>query len=257
VLTYFQKSLLATIALGALLIALVVAAKSPAQATTFAPAVQVPVSAVVPPGIVTTGDATVRVRPDSALVTVGAVAQAATAAEAQDLVAERIARVIERSKGLGIAEKDTRTSQYRIDPQYAYEQGKAPRLTGYQGTQQLALTLHGTEGVGKAIDALVQNDGALTATVSFMLLDSKAAQADARRQAIEDARAKAEAMAKTAGVTIGKIVSVNDVGLTPQVGSPSSTFTALAIPAPRAADTQLPTGQLDVVVRVQVQFEIG
>jgi hypothetical protein len=148
--------------------------------------------------------------------------------------------------------------QYRIDPQYAYEQGKAPRLTGFQGAQQIVLTLHGPDGVGNAIDALVQNDGALTASIAFILLDSKAAQADARRQAIDDARAKAEAMAKTAGVTLGKIVSVNDVGLSPTIDARtlSTTFSVLAIPAPRI-DSQLPTGQLDVVVRVQVQFEIG
>ncbi|HEV8535010.1 MAG TPA: SIMPL domain-containing protein [Candidatus Limnocylindria bacterium] len=254
-LTLFQKSLLAVLAFGTLLIAFVIAAKAPAQATTFSPAVQVPLNAVVPPGIVTTGDATVRVKPDAAIIAVGAVAQAATAAEAQDLVAERMARVIERAKALGIAEKDTRTSQYRIDPQYSHEQGKAPRLAGYQGNQQITLTLHGTEGVGKTVDALIQNDGALTATVAFTLLDSKAAQADARKQAIEDARAKAEAMAKTSGVTLGKVLSVNDVGLSPTVGVDGVKL-MMAIPAPRA-DTQLPTGQLDVVVRVQVQFEIG
>src|SRR5437660_12784982 len=67
-LTLFQKGLLAILALGILLIALVVAAKAPAQATTFAPAVQVPVNAVVPPGIVTTGDAIVRVKPDGAVL---------------------------------------------------------------------------------------------------------------------------------------------------------------------------------------------
>src|SRR5688572_25515694 len=63
-LTLFQRTLIAILAFGFLLVALVVAAKAPAQATTFAPAVQVPVNAVIAPGIVTTGDATVRVKPD-------------------------------------------------------------------------------------------------------------------------------------------------------------------------------------------------
>src|SRR5438270_10127748 len=153
-----QKSVLATIGLAAILLALVVAAKAPAQATTLAPAPPAPVSAV-PPGIVTTGDATVRVRPDAAIVTVGALAQAATAAEAQDLLAQRTATVLQHAKTLGIADADTKTVGYRIDPQYAYEQGKPPRLVGFQGSQQLALTLHAVDGVGKALDTLVQNDG--------------------------------------------------------------------------------------------------
>ena len=66
-LTLFQKSLLGTIALAGLLLALVIAAKTPAQATTISPAVQVPIG-LVPPGIVTTGDATIRVKPDAAIV---------------------------------------------------------------------------------------------------------------------------------------------------------------------------------------------
>jgi uncharacterized protein YggE len=253
-LTLFQKSLLGTIALASLLLALVIAAKAPAQATTISPAVQVPVS-LVPPGILTTGDATVRVKPDAAIVTVGAVAQGATAEAVQSLLAERVGRVLERAKVLAIEDKDTKTVTYRIEPQYAYEQGKAPRLVGFQGNQQIALTLHGTDGVGKALDTLVQDDGATTATVAFTLLDSKAAQAAAREQAIQDARAKAQAMARTAGVALGKVVSVNDIGTPATVDA-----FKMAIPAPSAfatMATQVPSGQLDVVVRVQVQFEIG
>ena len=253
-LTLFQKSLLGTIALAGLLLALVIAAKTPAQATTISPAVQVPIG-LVPPGIVTTGDATVRVKPDAAIVTVGAIAQGATAEEAQTLLAQRIGTVPERAKALAIDDKDTKTVTYRIDPQYAYEQGKAPRLVGFQGNQQIALTLHGTDGVGKMLDALVQDDGATTASVAFTLLDSKAAQAAAREQAIQDARAKAQAMATTAGVALGRVVSVNDVGTPATVDAfkmmipAPSTFTSMA--------SQVPSGQLDVVVRVQVQFEIG
>jgi len=255
-LTFFQKCLLGTIALAALLLALVVAAKTPAQATTVSPGAQFPVAGAVPPGVITTGDATVRVRPDAAVVTIGAVVQGTTAEEAQALLSERIGKVLERTKALAITENDTKTVMYRIDPQYAYEQGKAPRLSGFQGNQQIALTLHGTDGVGKALDTLVQNDGATTATVAFTLLDAKAAQASAREQAIQDARTKAQAMAKTAGVQLGKVISVSDVGVSPQIDA-----FKLAIPAPGPQGpsfaAQVPTGQLEVVVRVQVQFEIG
>lgn len=254
-LTLFQKTLVGILAFGFLTVALVVAAKAPAQATTFAPAVSLPVNAVVPPGIVTTGDATVRVKPDGAIVSVGTVVQAATAEEAQAMLSERIAKLLERSKALAIADSDTKTIGYRIDPQYAYEQGKAPKLTGFQATQQIALTLRGTDGVGKVLDTLVHSDGANTATVAFTLLDAKAAQASAREQAIQDAVAKAQAMARTAGVQLGRVVSVNDIGLAPTVDG--STFSAFKMQAAAVPQPQLPTGELQVVVRVQVQWELA
>ena len=257
-LTLFQRTVIVVLAFGFLVVALVVAAKAPvAQATTFAPALSLPVNAVIPAGVVTTGDATVKAKPDGAIVTVGTIVQGATADEAQAQLSGRIANILDRAKALAIPDADTKTVGYRIDPQYAYEPGKAPRLTGFQASQQIALTLHGTDAVGKALDTLVQGDGATTVTVAFTLLDPKAAQASAREQAIQDARAKAQAMAATAGVQLGKVISVNDIGLMPTIdGSIKQSFTALAIPAP-AAVSQLPSGELQVVVRVQVQWELA
>lgn len=251
-LTLFQKTLLGTVAFAALLVALVIAAKAPVQANTISPAMQTPAMSPIPPGIVTTGEATVRIRPDAAIVTAGAVVQAATAGEAQSGVSTRIATILERAKALGIGDQDTKTVAYRIEPVYAYDQGKAPRITGYQGIQQIALTLRGIDGVGKAIDALLEGDGATTASVAFTLLDSKAAQAGARTEAIQDARAKADAMARAAGVALGKIVSVSDAA---QPVTPGS-FDFIAKSA-SPASAQLPAGELQLVVRVQVQFEIG
>ena len=218
---------------------------------------QVPVNAVIAPGIVTTGDATVHVKPDGAIVSVGTVVQAAKADEAQALLSRRIAKLLERAKALAIEDSDTKTVGYRIDPQYAYGQGKAPRLTGFQATQQITVTLRGIDRVGNVLDTLVQADGANTAMVAFTLLDPKAAQASAREQAIRDALTKAQAMARTAGVQLGKLISVSDIGLAPTVDG-SVFMAAFSLAGPGAGpQPQLPTGELQVVVRVQVQFEIA
>jgi len=160
------------------------------------------------------------------------------------------------AKAQGNSDDDSKATVCRVEPQYAYDQGQPHRPAGHQCTQQLVCTRRGTDGVGKALDALVDGEGTTTATVTFTLLDPKAVQASARAQAIADARTKAEAMAKTANVGLGKIVSVNDIGLAPTVDT--TTFSQLvksAQPAPVAP--QLPTGELQVVVRVQVQFELA
>src|SRR5947207_11690361 len=107
--TLFQRTLIVVLVFGFLVVALVVAAKAPAQATTFAPALSLPVNAVIPPGIVTTGDATVKAKPDGAIVTVGTIAQEATADEAQAQLSGRIAKILERAKALAIADSDTKT----------------------------------------------------------------------------------------------------------------------------------------------------
>ena len=251
-LTTFQKATLATIAGSALMLALVLSARGSALAATSPTIVVPPANGGIAPGIVTVGDATVKVRPDIAVLGVGATAQADTAAQAQALVAERIDRVLAQARSLGFAEKDVETSGYHIEPLYAYGEGKAPRITGYQATQTLSLTLRRIDAAGTALDALVQSGGATNASVTFALEDPKAAQADARRLAVEDARAKADAMARTAGVRLGKVQAITDSSPSP-VPYLEKRLDLSAQPAPA---TQIPVGDLEVLVRVQVQFAI-
>jgi uncharacterized protein YggE len=251
VLTTFQKAVLATIALSALLITVAISGRGGAAATLIMPTTT---GGGPVPGVVTTGDATVKVRPDIAIITVGVTTQAATASEAQSQAADRVARILERAKLLGVASTDTKSAGYSIQPQYAYGPNQAPKITGYQAAQQVVLTYRKVDDAGKALDALVQNDGATNASLQFALENAKAAQADARTQAIADARAKAQAMADAAGVRLGSALSVSDQSSSPIVYD--SVKRLDAAPAP-AAQTQIPVSDLDIVIRVTVQFAIG
>jgi uncharacterized protein YggE len=249
VLNSFQKAVLATIALSALLITVAISGRGGAAATLIMP----PTTGGPAAGVVTTGDATVKVRPDIAIITVGMTAQAATAADAQSQAAERVARILDRAKQLGIAAQDTKNGGYSIQPQYASGPNQAPKITGYQATQQVVLTYRKVDEAGRALDTLVQNDGATNASLRFALENAKAAQANARTQAVADARAKAQAMADAAGVRLGAAISVSDQSPTGPIVYDAA---QRGVAAP-AAQTQIPVSDLDIVIRVTVQFAIG
>ncbi len=261
-LTTFQKAVLATIAGSALLLAFVVAAKAPALASPiagFGSGANGSAMAIyggsgnIAPGVVTTGDAIVKIRPDIAIVSAGATVQAATAGDAQAQVGDRVARILAAAKGLGVADADIQTAGYSISPTYAYDdRGGNPRITGYQAQQTVTLTLRTITDAGKALDALVQNDGATNVGIQFSLNDPKAVQAEARKLAVEDARSKAEAMARTAGVSLGKVVAISDQSASvPFKGAMDARLEFGA-----AGGTQVPVGDLEIVVQVQVQFAI-
>lgn len=250
-LTTFQKAVLATVALSALLITVAIGGRGAAATTLIMP----PNTGGPAAGIVTTGDATIKIRPDIALITVGVTVQAATAADAQAQAAERVAKILARAKQLGVADADTKNGGYSIQPQYAYGPNQAPKITGYQATQQVVLTYRKVDDAGKALDALVQNDGATNASLQFALEDPKGAQADARKKAVADAKAKAQAMADAAGVRLGAAISVSDQSSGGGIALDS--YKGLAgMPAP-LAQTQIPVSELDIVIRVTVQFTIG
>ena len=197
-------------------------------------------------GIITSGDATVSKRPDIAFLGVGVEAQASTATAAQKDLASQAAKLIARAKSLGIPDKDINTSGYSIGPNYPPDGA----INGYRASEQLELKWHNVDTIGSAVDSLVQQGGATRVSVSFGLADPKAAQGEARSLAIADARSRAGAMARAAGVQLGQVLQVSDY----TVGGRTS---ANDFAPSAAASTQIPVGQLDITVTVQMEFSIA
>ena len=54
--------------------------------------------------------------------------------------------VLATLKKLGVADKDIQTANFSVSPQYANGNGEAPRITGYQASNQVEVRL---EDVGK------------------------------------------------------------------------------------------------------------
>ena len=200
------------------------------------------------PGVITSGDAIVSRRPDLALISAGVVSKQSTASAAQQDLASKAGALIARAKALGIADKDINTSGYSVSPSYA---PGGDTIDGYNASEQLFLKWHNVDTVGKTLDALVQEGGAMQISVSFTLADPKAAQAQARTLAVADARSRAQAMADAAGVKLGNVLRITDLSSS---GYPSPNYD-LRGAAP--ASTQVPVGQLDVQVTVEVDFAIA
>jgi len=234
------------VALTMAVAALVVAASRPPVLLTS----QLSASSTSPSiGVQTTGDATVSLKPDLATVAAGVDSTQTTAAAAQSALAAKAAKLIAKIKSLGVADSDLSTSGYWIGPTY-YSDGQ--RINGYRATENLQVNWHHVDTVGKMVDAIVQVGGATQVSVSFGLEDPKSGQAQARSLAIAEARAKAEAMASAAGVKLGQVVRISDLSTVSRFPYPYAAAGATAQVA-----TQVPVGQLDVQVTVEVDFTIA
>lgn len=199
-------------------------------------------------GVVASGEGTVSKKPDLATIYVGVESRQSTASAAQKDLAAKAAKLIARAKALGIADKDINTSGYLVNPNYTPNGGT---IDGYRASEVLLLKWHTVDTTGKTLDALVQEGGATQISVSFGLANAKAAQAEARNLAIADARSKAQAMASAAGVKLGRVLRVSEVGFSGY----SSPRYAVGAAAPDVA-TQVPVGSLDVQVSVEVDYTI-
>ncbi|HKW60126.1 MAG TPA: SIMPL domain-containing protein [Candidatus Dormibacteraeota bacterium] len=199
-------------------------------------------------GILTTGDAVVSKKPDLATVSAGVQSQQSSAAAAQSDLATKLNKLVSRIKSLGVADKDLSTSGYWVGPVYS---PGGETVTGYRAGVQLSLRWHNVDTVGKAVDAIVQEGGATNISVGFGLNDPRAAQTEARSQAIADARSRAEAMASAAGVKLGPVMRVVDLS------SYSRSPMAYDVGAAAAPVTKIPVGEMDVQVSVEVDFALG
>ncbi|MCF6274951.1 MAG: SIMPL domain-containing protein [Robiginitomaculum sp.] len=150
--------------------------------------------------------------PDRASVSAGVVTQAATAGEAMRANAKQMNAAFKALKAAGIKDRNITTSQMSLQPQYDYQNRKAPRITGYEVRNTVSAMSDDLDKVGSMLDALVSAGVNNINGVTFSIKDAKSARAKARMDAIAQARTKAENMAKAAGVRLGKVLEIREGG---------------------------------------------
>src|SRR5262249_13871648 len=99
-----------------------------------------------------------------------------------------------------------------VSPQYANSNNDAPRITGYQASNQLEVRLEDVNKLGTALDALVSAGANQMHGVSFLIRNDSDLLSQARAAAVVEARTKAETYAKAAGVGLGTILSISEEG---------------------------------------------
>ncbi len=167
--------------------------------------------APLPRTVTVTGEGQSAAKPDLARIGLGVGHQAPTAAEAMALMADGMEAVLARLAQEGIASADIRTGQLVLEPAWNYNTPDGnPLMTGFTATQILEVTVRDLARVGAVLDAVVQDGANRVNGVSFDLADPQAALDEARRDAVADARARAEIYADAAGVALGDLVTIAD-----------------------------------------------
>ena len=169
------------------------------------------VPAAAPPTVVTRGQAIVRVRPDRAFVTVAAESRSKVSADAQKQNAAAMTAVLQRIEQAGVPKDAIRTIGYELHPEFDYANGRQT-FRSYLARNTVEVRLDDIDRVGTVIDA-AGSGGATTITgIRFDLRDRAAVERDALRQAVADARGRAEAVAAGAGTTIDRVIRVEEEG---------------------------------------------
>jgi hypothetical protein len=200
------------------------------------------------------GTGRVAVRPDLADLRIGVTVTEPSIEDARAGSARALTAVLERLKGLGIAERDLQTSIVAVSPAYDYSSNtNPPRLTGYTITNLVAVVVRDIDRVGDAIDAALAVGATTIDRIAFRVEDQSAAEAQAREAAMADAKGRAETLAAAAGVAIAGVAAIVEAGAATPYPTP---FAEMAKMAASDASTPIEAGMNEVSATVTVTYLI-
>ena len=198
------------------------------------------------------GTGVVKIAPDVADLSVGVGITRPTVRQARADAAAQMTAVIAALKKAGIADKDIQTSGLSLDPVYDYSNNRQ-RITGYRVSNTVTATVRDLDTVSDVVDGAMKAGATDLNGLTFRVDDPAAAQAQARDAAVKDARAKAEALARAAGVSITGVQTITEQ--TASMPQPIYMAAGAARTAEDAA-TPIQVGTNDVSVSVGVVFLI-
>ena len=218
-------------------------------------------------GIWVSGQGTISVAPDLAMLDFGVETRAANVSEANSQASIAMDAVIEALKARGVKDEDIQTSRFSIYPRYDYieEEKDGVRssrevLVGYRVRNSGTVKLRDLDAVGEVIDEVVTagGDNVRISDISFTLEDPKPKMAELREMAVADAKAKAEHLAELSDVSVGRLIYISEGGVSPSVRSSfrqESDFFAYAMPAAAPAPS-ISGGEVTLSLSVQAGFAI-
>jgi uncharacterized protein len=166
----------------------------------------------LPPQVVTTGEGIVQAVPDRAWITIGAESRASSAREAQRQNTAAMTPIQEKLRAAGVPPDAIKTVVY--DVQYEWDYVNNRRVgKGYLARNTIEVRVDQIEKVGELLEIAGTSGATSLGGVRFDLKDRGKLEREALRLAVANARAKADAIASGAGVTIDRIVRIEEQGV--------------------------------------------
>lgn len=208
---------------------------------------------------VVTGQGKTFVTPDIAKVSFGIQQSGSSLKNVQETVSQKSKSLTDSFKKLGIAEDDIRTTSYNVSPEYDYTDPSA-RITGFMVSITYEVTIRDFDKVNDALSQGVATGANLIGGVSFEVNDKtqKEKVQEARKEAVAEAKEKAEDLASAAGISLGRVINIIESG-----GEEPIRFYAadrlenMAGKGPEpATPPEIEPGQTEINIRVTLSYEV-
>lgn len=201
-------------------------------------------------------DAKVSGAPDVATASFGVqTGRQSSAKVAIDVVKKDMTKVLATVKDTGIPDKDISTESFWLSPSYDYVNGsQVPR--GFEASQSLTVKIRDLDKIGDTITAATSAGANRVGNIDLTIDNPDSLKAQARSQAIDKAKAKAQELAKNLGMSIVKLTNFSEDGSYPQ---PPRAYDKLMMGATGVSESTplpVPVGQQDITSSVTLTYEL-
>jgi hypothetical protein len=202
--------------------------------------------------------------PDIATISFTIREEAKEMKDAQDKVATKETAVLEFLQENEIAEKDIKTENYSSYPKYDYSYRypclvypcpTQTKVIGYEVSEYVSVKVRDIAQAGEIVDGIGAAGVTEISGPNFSIEKEEELKAQARQQAIEEAKAKAKTLSKDLGVRLVRIVSFSEDGNYPFY-SMYDKGAAVMESSSRAPAPTLPTGENKITSNVTITYEI-
>ena len=215
------------------------------------------------------GEGEVFAAPDIANISFTVREDAKKVSDAQDKVTTKVKVALAGVRKQGVADKDIKTQNYSSYPKYEWQEGTVSCMglncppyrpgkqviVGYEVSQTVTIKVRDLEKVNTIVDGLAAAGVTEMQGPNFAIDDEDGLKAEARKIAIDKARAKAEVLAKDLGVSLVRIVSFSEGGYYPMYARATSASMEKGMGGDVGAP-EIPQGEEKITSSVTVTYEI-
>ncbi len=194
----------------------------------------------------------IAVKPDIAYINFGVMTEAKEAKQAQASNAEIFAKLKKAVLDFGVKEEDIKTVQFNVSPKYNWTESKGQELQGYTVQHMIEVKTNKLDDIGTLLDNASKAGTNQVNGIRFSTEKLETYELQAITKAMENARTKADTIAKASGKSVKSVLKVthnsNGGGYTPSFYGESAKIAM-------DSATQISQGELTIETFVNVVYE--
>ena len=199
------------------------------------------------------GTGEIRVSADTAVISLGVSARDKDVLKAQQKVNESIAAIRAALTEQGISEENINTEFINIYVTYDYRDDQE-EVEAYNASSTLAIKVTEMDKVGALIDAAFSAGANTLNGISFSASDTSEAKSEALREAVADAKNKADVLAEASGLKITGIESLSEDGVYSYENNVGNVYAKMAVAETADAGTVVQAAKLIVSASVSITY---